>query len=133
MENFLVVQKFYRTVGIIFFLLFLLSTVGAKGQSGQRKAACDLSFEYEVQHTSSSENNGIIYITRLEGTGPFTIGLYDLLAGKQEFDVVRQYDRMPVGQSIKVFEDVASGTYLIRVDNNVCSRSLSDLSGIEVK
>ena len=132
-KDFLGMQRFSRIVGVIVLLLALLSTVFVQGQTSPNEKDCDLSFEYEVQHTSGKVNNGVIYLTRLEGTGPFTIGLYDLLSGKQEFDVTKHLERIPRQKKIKIFEDVAAGTYLIRVENGTCSRSLSDIEGIEVK
>ncbi len=132
-ENFLGVQKFYRKIGIIAFILALLSSVIAQGQTSQDKKECVLKFEYEVQHTTDGRNNGIIYLTRLEGNGPFTIRLYDLNAGKQEFAATSVIERMPVDQKIRVFENVASSAYLIRAENGTCQQSISGLQEIEVK
>ena len=86
-----------------------------------------------MQHTTDGRNNGVIYLTRLEGSGPFTMRLYDLNAGKQEFAATSVIERMPLNQKIRVFENVASSAYLVRAENGTCQRSISGLQEIEVK
>jgi hypothetical protein len=115
-------------------LALSICTVVMTGVSmAQTQRDCDLKFEYEVTDTSEGRKNGTIHIRRIEGTGPFTIRLYDLLAGKREFEDTRQLESMPYNERVKVFENVGPGIYLIRVENAMCSRSLSGMEGIAVK
>jgi len=94
---------------------------------------CMLKFDYEVEHTSGGNINGKILLKRIEGEGPFTFKLYDMEASKNEYLKTVKHNRLSNVKMTLVFKGLAPSTYLIKVENGNCSRSVTGIEGILIK
>lgn len=111
------------------FLAFPASVVLAQNQQKE----CDLEFDYEVEQPVEGQNGGKVYLIYREGTGPFTIRLYDTLAGIHEFKETKQFNSFTRNVKVLMFDNLEPSNYLIRIENENCKRSLTGLEGITIK
>jgi len=112
-------------------LAFLVLTSFSFPQSDVHE--CLLKFEYKVDHTTGSNSNGKIYLKRIEGEGPFTIKLYDLESGENRYLKTVKQNRLSNMKMTLIFKGLAPSTYLIKVENGDCSRSVTGIEGILIK
>lgn len=94
---------------------------------------CILKFEYKVDHTTGGNSNGKIYLQRIEGEGPFTIKLYDMESGANGYLQTVKQNRLSSLKMTLIFKGLAPSTYLIKVENGDCSRSVTGIEGILIK
>jgi hypothetical protein len=125
----MIISKMGIAVSMI--LIFSVLSSFSFHESGQQE--CILKFEYKVDDTIGGNNNGKIYLKRIEGSGPFTVKLYDMEAGKNEYIKTIRNKNFPVGKMTLVFKGLGPSTYLIKVENGDCSRSVTGIEGILIK
>lgn len=117
-----------------FFFLGVLLTMTMSMVIGQELPQdCDLEFEYEVEQPANDQDTGKIYLIYLNGNGPFTIRIYDTMAGIHEFKETKVIERFSRNSKVLVFDNLEPSNYMIRIENEKCKRSLTGIEGITIK
>ncbi len=119
--------------GIFVFLIVMLSSLTSFIPHKGNGQECTIKFIYRVDDTTGGNNNGKIYLQRIEGDGPFTVRLFDMENTAGGYIKTIKNKNFPAGRMILVFKGLAPSTYLIKVENGSCSRSVTGIEGILIK
>ncbi len=125
-------MSMWKTVmAISLILTFSVLTSFTFNKTGQQE--CPIKFIYKVDDTTGGSNNGKIYLQRIEGDGSFTVRLFDMESGASGYLKTIKNKKFPAGKMVLVFKGLAPSTYLIKVENGSCSKSVTGIEGILVK
>ena len=119
--------------GISVSLILMLSVLTSFMPYNANEQECGIKFTYRVDDTTGGNDNGKIYLQRIEGDGPFTVRLFDMENVAGGYIKTIKNKNFPAGRMILVFKGLAPSTYLIKVENGSCSRSVTGIEGILIK
>ncbi len=118
-------------IAIALILIFSVLTSFTFNETSQQE--CGIKFIYRVNDTTGGNDNGKIYLQRIEGDGPFTVRLFDMENAAGGYIKTVKNKNFPSGRMILVFKGLAPSTYLIKVENGSCSSSVTGIEGILIK